>query len=348
MEGYHADDSIVDEPLGKESEEINMGKIYKNVTELVGKTPLIELVNYEKKHDLKATILGKLEYFNPTGSVKDRAVLGMIEAAEREGKLKPGDTIVETTSGNTGIALAAFCAAKGYKSIVYQEPGCTPERTQIMKAYGCDLRGLDEIPGIQEIMEQYGFDVVKIMAAVAEYAQKNGYFYMGQLVNEANPGAHYATTGPELVEDTDGKIDIAVMLAVTAGTLAGVGSYLQDYVPGVQIVGVQPTTEALSGPGATGNTIDGVVRFHKPEGCNHPFVVRRNFKYDEVIDVTGDESYATAREIAETEGILLGASAAAALTAAKQLAKRPENEGKNIVVVLADNGMKYLSTNMYK
>lgn len=325
-----------------------MGKIYKSITELVGKTPLIELVNFEKNNALKATILGKLEYFNPTGSVKDRAVLGMIEAAEKEGKIKPGDTIVETTSGNTGIALAAFCAAKGYKSIVYQEPGCTPERTQIMKAYGCDLRGLDEIPGIQEIMANYGFDVVKIMAAVAKYAEEHGYFYMGQLVNEANPEAHYATTGPELVEDTDGKIDIEVMLAGTAGTLAGVGSYLQDNIPGVKIVGVQPTPEALSGPGGNVNTIDGVVIFDKPDGCNHPFVVRRNFKYDEVINVTGDDSYAIAREIAETEGIFLGASAAAALTAAKQLALRPENEGKNIVVILADNGMKYLSTNMYK
>ncbi|MGN0389472.1 MAG: PLP-dependent cysteine synthase family protein [Wujia sp.] len=325
-----------------------MGKIYKSITELVGRTPLVELVNFERNNALKATILGKLEYFNPTGSVKDRAVLGMIEAAEKEGKIKPGDTIVETTSGNTGIALAAFCAAKGYKSIVYQEPGCTPERTQIMKAYGCDLRGLDEIPGIQEIMANYGFDVVKIMAAVAKYAEEHGYFYMGQLVNEANPGSHYATTGPELVEDTDGKIDIAVMLAGTAGTLAGVGSYLQDNIPGVKIVGVQPTPEALSGPGGNVNTIDGVVIFDKPDGCKHPFVVRRNFKYDEVINVTGDDSYAIAREVAETEGIFLGASAAAALTAAKQLALRPENEGKNIVVILADNGMKYLSTNMYK
>ena len=325
-----------------------MAHIYKSVTELVGKTPLIELVNFEKNNNLKATVLGKLEYFNPTGSVKDRAVLGMIEAAEKEGKLKPGDTIVETTSGNTGIALAAFCAARGYKCIVYQEPGCTPERTQIMKAYGCDLRGLDEVPGITEIMQQYGFDVVKIMASVAQFATEHGYFYMGQLVNEANPGAHYATTGPELVEDTDGKIDIAVMLAGTAGTLAGVGSYLQDNIPGVQIVGVQPTPDSLSGPGDTENTIDGVVRFHSDLGCKHPFVVRRNFKYDEVIEVTGSESYEVAREVASTEGIFLGASAAAALTAAKKLALRPENEGKNIVAILADNGMKYLSTNMYK
>ncbi len=325
-----------------------MANIYKSITELVGKTPLVELVNFEKQNDLKATILGKLEYFNPTGSVKDRAVLGMIEAAERDGLLKPGDTIVETTSGNTGIALAAFCAARGYKSIIYQEPGCTPERTQIMRAYGCDLRGLDEIPGIQEIMAQYGFDVVKIMTAVAKYAEEKGYFYMGQLVNEANPQAHYKTTGPELVADTDGKIDIAVMLAGTAGTLAGIGTYLQEHIEGVKIVGVQPTPDSLSGPGDNVDTIDGVVRFDTPEGCRHPFVIRRNFKYDEVIDITGADSYATAREVAQSDGILLGASAAAALTAAKQLALRPKNEGKTIVAILADNGMKYLSTNMYK
>lgn len=325
-----------------------MSKIYKSITELVGRTPLVELVNFEKNNNLNATILGKLEYFNPTGSVKDRAVLGMIEAAEKEGKLKPGDTIVETTSGNTGIALAAFCAAKGYKSIIYQEPGCTPERTQIMKAYGCDLRGLDEVPGIKEILANYGFDVVKIMASVGQYATENGYFYMGQLINEANPGAHYATTGPELVEDTDGKIDIAVMLAGTAGTLAGVGSYLQDNIEGVKIVGVQPTVDSLSGPGENVNTVDGVVRFDKDGVCNHPFVVRRGFKYDEIIEVTGTDSYATARELAESDGIFIGASAAAALTAAKELALRPENAGKNIVVIMADNGMKYLSTNMYK
>jgi cysteine synthase A len=320
-----------------------MSKVYHSITELVGKTPLVELVNYEKKYALKAALLGKLEYFNPTGSLKDRAVLGMIEAAEREGKLKPGDTIVETTSGNTGISLAAFCAAKGYKAIIYQEPGCTPERQQIMRAYGCDLRGVEEVPGIQEIIAKYGVDALKIMEAVGKYAEKNGYFYMGQLYNEANPEAHYATTGPELVEDTDGKLDIVVMLAGTAGTLTGVGSYLREHIHGVVIVGVEPTEDAVSGPPENVDTVDGVVRFE----CDHPFMDRRNFQCDEVIEVTGEESFAAARELAETDGIFLGASAGAALAAAKQLALRPENEGKNIAVVMADNGMKYLSTNMY-
>lgn len=325
-----------------------MSNIHKSITELVGKTPLVELVNFEKNNNLEATILGKLEYFNPTGSVKDRAVLNMLEEAEKSGALKPGGTVVETTSGNTGIALAAFCAAKGYKCIVYQEPGCTPERDQIMKAYGCDLRTLDEVPGIQEILANYGFDVVRIMKSVGEYAAQNGYFYLGQLFNEANPQAHYTTTGPELVADTEGKIDIAVMLAGTAGTLAGVGSYLQNNIPGVQVVGVQPTEESLYSPTEERNTIDGVVRFDNSGACKHPFVVRRNFKYDEVIEVTGTESYEVAREVAKSDGIFLGASAAAALTAAKKLALRPENKGKNIVAILADNGMKYLSTNMYK
>lgn len=325
-----------------------MSKIYKSITELVGHTPLIELVNFEKNNDLKANILGKLEYFNPTGSVKDRAVLGMIEAAEAEGKLKPGGTVVETTSGNTGIAIAAFCASKGYKSIIFMEDGCTPERVQIMKAYGATVKDVHDIPGADEILAAYGFEPVRLMKATEAYANEHGYYFMGQLFNEANPQAHYATTGPELVKDTDGKIDIAVMLAGTAGTLAGVGTYLQDHIPGIKIVGVQPTADSLYVPDEDRDTIDGVVVFDKDGQCNHPFVLRRNFKYDEVIEVSGKDSYAVAREVAESDGIFLGASAAAALTAAKQLALRPENEGKNIVVILADNGMKYLSTKMYK
>lgn len=324
-----------------------MSNIYTSITQLVGHTPLIELVNFEKNNNLKAKVLGKLEYFNPTGSVKDRAVLGMVEQAEKEGKIKPGGTIIETTSGNTGIALAAFCATKGYHAIIYMEPGCTPERVQIMKAYGAEVRDITLIKGFTDIIKNYGFDVRKIMAAVAEEAEENGYYYLGQLFNEANPESHYKTTGPELVADTDGKIDIAVMLAGTAGTLAGVGSYLQDNVPGVKIVGVQPTKDSLYVPGEDRDTIDGVVVLHKENGCSHPFVVKRNFKYDEIIEVTGTDSYATAREIAESDGILLGASAAAALTAARELALRPENEGKNIVAILADNGMKYLSTRMF-
>lgn len=325
-----------------------MANIHKSITELVGHTPLLELVGFEKKHNLKANVLGKLEYFNPSGSVKDRAALSMLQAAEESGELKPGQTVIETTSGNTGIALAAFCAATGHPLIIYMEPGCTPERIQIMKAYSTDVQQVTDIPGADEILKEYGFNPVKLMEAVAKFAKEQDYYYVAQLFNENNPLAHYKTTGPELVEDTDGKIDIAVMLAGTAGTLAGVGSYLQDNVPGVKIVGVQPTPDSLSFVPDAKATIDGVVIFDKPEGCTHPFVVRRNFKYDEVINVNGEDAYATAREVASLDGVFLGASAAAALTAAKELALREENAGKNIVVILADNGMKYLSTNMYK
>ncbi|MDO5154879.1 MAG: cysteine synthase family protein [Eubacteriales bacterium] len=325
-----------------------MANIHRSITELVGHTPLLELVNFEEKNHLRAKVLGKLEYFNPSGSIKDRAALSMLQAAEESGELKPGQTVIETTSGNTGIALAAFCAATGHPLIIYMEPGCTPERIQIMKAYGTDVKEYDDIPGAKEVVAEFGFNPVKIMECVTKHAKEKDYYYVQQLFNENNPLAHYKTTGPELVEDTDGKIDIAVMLAGTAGTLAGVGSYLQDHVPGVKIVGVQPTPDSLSFVPDAKATIDGVVIFDKPEGCTHPFVVRRNFKYDEVINVKGEDAYATAREVATTDGVFLGASAAAALTAAKELALRPENEGKNIVVILADNGMKYLSTNMYK
>ena len=325
-----------------------MANIYTSITQLVGHTPLIELVNFEKKNDLKAKVLGKLEYFNPTGSVKDRAALEMLEEAERSGALKPGQTVVETTSGNTGIALAAFCAAKGHPCIIYMEQGCTPERIQIMKAYGAQVLECDEIPGAKEVFEEFGFNPVKLMELVSKDCQKKGYYYVQQLFNEGNPVSHYKTTGPELVEDTDGNIDILVALAGTAGTITGVGTYLREHVEGVKIVGVQPTPDSLSFVENAKATIDGVVIFDTPEKpCQHPFVVRRNFTFDEIMNVKGEDAYETAREVAAGDGIFLGASAAAALTAAKELAARPENEGKNIVVMLADNGMKYLSTNMY-
>lgn len=326
-----------------------MANIYTSITQLVGHTPLIELVNFEKKNDLKAKVLGKLEYFNPTGSVKDRAALEMLEAAEARGDLKPGQTVVETTSGNTGIALAAFCAAKGHPCIIYMEPGCTIERIQIMKAYGTQVLAYDDIPGAKEIIAEYGFDAVKLMAQVKKDCEEKGYYYVQQLMNEGNPESHYKTTGPELVEDTDGKIDILVALVGTAGTITGVGSYLKDHIDGVKIVGVQPTPDSLSFVKDAKATIDGVVIFDTPERpCQHPFVLRRQFTFDEIINVQGETAYETAREVAASDGIFLGASAAAALTVAKELASRPENEGKNIVVMLADNGMKYLSTNMYK
>lgn len=325
-----------------------MAKIYGSITELVGHTPLVELKNYEKNNNLMAKLIGKLEYLNPTGSVKDRAALNMIEKGEAEGKLKPGGTILESTSGNTGISLAAFAAAKGYHLHIFMEPGCTPERVQILKAYGATVQYYQDIPGFNEIMAKYGFDKERIIAAIEKFADDNGYYYTSQLTNDANWQAHIKSTGPEIVEDTDGDVDYAVMLAGTAGTLTGVGLYLQEHIKGIKIVGVQPNLESMYKPGEDRDTIDGVVHFDNNGQVGHPFILKNNFHYDEVIDVDGTETYATARELAESDGIFLGASAAAAVLAAKKIAERPENEGKKIVIILPDDGMKYLSTNMYK
>lgn len=325
-----------------------MAKIYGSITELVGHTPLVELKNYEKNNNLRAKLIGKLEYLNPTGSVKDRAALNMIEKGEAEGKLKPGGTILESTSGNTGISLAAFAAARGYHLHIFMEPGCTPERVQILKAYGATVQYYQDIPGFNEIMAKYGFDKERIIAAIEKFADDNGYYYTSQLTNDANWQAHIKSTGPEIVEDTDGDVDYAVMLAGTAGTLTGVGLYLQEHIKGIKIVGVQPNLESMYKPGEDRDTIDGVVHFDNNGQVGHPFILKNNFHYDEVIDVDGTETYATARELAESDGIFLGASAAAAVLAAKKIAERPENEGKKIVIILPDDGMKYLSTNMYK
>ena len=325
-----------------------MAKVYESISQLVGKTPLLEIKNYEKENNLEAKILVKLEYFNPNQSVKDRIALAMVEDAEKKGLLKPGYTIVETTSGNTGIGLAAIAAAKGYKLHIFMEPGCTPERTQILKAYGVTVQYYSDIPGFNEIMAQYGFDTGRIVAAIQKFADDNGYYYTSQLFNEANPEAHIKTTGPEIVEDTDGNVDYAVMLAGTAGTLTGVGEYLQEKIPGIKIIGAQPNLESMYQPGEDRNTIDGVVHFDNNGEARHPFIVGRKFHYDECIDVDGADAYATARELATSDGIFLGASAAAAVYAAKQVAQRPEAEGKRIVVILPDDGMKYLSTKMYQ
>ncbi|MGL6202148.1 MAG: PLP-dependent cysteine synthase family protein [Lachnospiraceae bacterium] len=326
-----------------------MSKIKKSITELVGNTPLVELSNYESKYNLKARLIGKLEYLNPTGSVKDRAALSMIEKGESEGKLKPGDTIVESTSGNTGISLVAFASAKGYRCHIFMEPGCTPERVQIMEAYGATVQYYKDIPGIQEVLQNYGFDTERIVALIQKYADEHGYYYTSQLYNEANPQAHMRTTGPEIVRDTEGKVDFAVMLAGTAGTLSGVGTYLQKNIPGVKIVAVQPTLDSLFSPQDPDRaTIDGVVNFDGPDRRAQPFITTNNLTYDECISVPGDSAYATARELAQSDGLFLGASAAAAVYAGRQLAERPENEGKNIVVILPDDGMKYLSSKMYR
>lgn len=327
-----------------------MGKIVTNIAELVGRTPLFEFVKYEEKNELKAKILGKLEYFNPSGSIKDRAALNMILAAEEEGLLKPGYTIVENTSGNTGIGLAAFAASRGYKLTVFLEPGQSEERQKMLSAYGADLRSMFDVPGVAEALSNGTFTTQFYQDAIQAYcdAQDTPHYFINQLANEANPGVHYATTGPEIWEDTEGKVDILVATSGTAGTITGLTKYFREKNPNVQIVAVQADVTSRPGGSENPQTIDGTAPFGDPgfpDAAKAPFIV--GFDYDEVIDIKGEDAYAVGRELAKSDGVFLGQSAAAALLAATIVAKRPENEGKNIIVPLADNGMKYLSTNMY-
>ena len=328
-----------------------MANIIKNIEELVGNTPLFEFVKYEEKYGLEAKILGKLEYFNPSGSVKDRAALNMIKAAERDGLLHPGDTIVENTSGNTGIGLAAFAASRGYHLTVFLEPNQSVERQAMLKAYGAKLYLMTELPEVAEALANGTFSTQFYQEALQRYcdAQPTHHYFINQLANEANPGAHYSTTGPEIWRDTDGKVDIVVATSGTAGTITGLAKFFREKNPDVKIVAVQAdvASRATAGPGAP--TIDGTAPFGDPgfpDAFKAPFIV--GFDYDECIDINGNDAYETGRELAGLDGVFLGQSAAAALTAAKQVALRPENKGKNIVVILADNGMKYLSTDMYK
>ncbi len=329
-----------------------MSKIVTNIAELVGNTPLMELVGYEKKHDLKAKVLGKLEYFNPSGSIKDRAALNMILAAEEKGLLKPGDTIVENTSGNTGIGLAAFSASRGYKLEVFMEPGQSIERQQILKAYGATVHIMTDLPEVAKALADGTFTVQFYQDALQRYcdAQPTHYYFINQLANEANPSAHYDHTGPEIWEATGGKVDYVVALAGTAGTITGLGRYFREKNPDVKIIAAQPSISSRPSPeNPHPATIDGVNPFNDPgfpDAAKAPFIV--DFKYDECFDINGEDAYATGRELAHTDGLFLGQSAAAALNAATIIARRPENAGKNIIVMMADNGMKYLSTDMYK
>lgn len=326
-----------------------MGKIYKSIAELVGNTPLVELTNYEKEHDLKANVYGKLEYFNPSGSIKDRAALNMILKAEREGKIKPGYTIVENTSGNTGIGLAAFAAARGYKLKIVLEPGQSIERQQIFKAYGVDVKLYTDFPEFNEAIANGTFNLEFFYDMLQRYADSQpNHFFINQLVNDANPDAHYSTTGPEIWEDTDGKVDILVGLCGTGGTIYGTGKYLKEKNPDLKIYVAQPSDDSFKSPAnPEANTIDGVVTFSRsPQNAVTEFV--KGISYEECFDVKADDAYATGRSLLKSDGIFLGQSAAAALNVATILAKREENAGKNIVVMMADNGFKYLSTNMYK
>ena len=315
-----------------------MAAIYKGTLGLIGNTPLVEPVNLEKELGLEATILVKLEYLNPAGSVKDRVAKAMIEDAEEKGLLKEGSVIIEPTSGNTGIGLASIAAAKGYRIILTMPETMSVERRNILKAYGA------------EIVLTEGAKGMKGAIAKADELAKEipNSFIPGQFVNPANPKMHRETTGPEIWEDTDGKVDILVATSGTAGTITGLTKYFREKNPDVKIVAVQADPTSRPGGSEDPQTIDGIAPFGDPgfpDAAKAPFIV--GFDYDEYIDVKGEDAYALGREIAQTDGVFLGQSAGAALHAATIVAQRPENAGKNIVVILADNGMKYLSTNMY-
>ena len=308
-----------------------MANIVKSADKLIGKTPLLELDNFAKAYDVPATILGKLEYLNPTGSVKDRAALYMINDAEKAGRLKPGGTIIEPTSGNTGIGIASVGAARGYKVIIVMPETMTKERRDMISAYGADIVLTDGKSGMSGA-------VAKAKAMVNEI---EGSIILSQFENPSNAQAHYETTGPEIWDDTDGKVDIFVAGVGTGGTITGVGQYLKSKNPGVKVVAVEPATSPVLSKGTAGA--------HKIQGIGAGFVpdVLDTKVYDEIITVENDDAFATGRLIGHKEGVLVGISSGAAVWAAIELAKRPENAGKNIVVLLPDTGDRYLSTPLF-
>lgn len=326
-----------------------MAKIYNSITELVGNTPLLEIKNYEKKHDLKAKILVKLEYYNPNQSVKDRIALSMIEDAEKNGSLKPGYTIVETTSGNTGIGLAAIAATKGYKFRVYIQDQVSKERYQVIRAFGGEAIKMSDEPTVARVLEETDGDFVAAIKALKEEVipKEKDIFFVDQTANPANPAIHEATTGQEIWEDTDGNVDIFVANVGTGGTVTGAGKYLKSKNPGIKIVAIQPGVNSLPSPeNPQPEEITGVHPFEGVPAERVPQNMDLKI-YDEKFEVETVQAYKAAREIAKTDGILIGTSSGAAIYAATELAKRPENRGKTIVAVLPDTGLRYLSTNLF-
>lgn len=311
--------------------EITMANIYKSADELIGKTPLLELKHIEKEYGLKATLLAKLEYFNPAGSVKDRIAKAMIEDAEKSGKLKAGATIVEPTSGNTGIGIAAVGTAKGYKVILTMPDTMSIERRRLIKAYGADI-----------VLSEGAKGMTGAIAKAEELAAAiDGAIILGQFVNPANPKAHYETTGPEIYEDTDGKVDFLVAGVGTGGTLSGTGKYLKEKIAGVKVIAVEPETSPVLSKGVAGP--------HKIQGIGAGFVPATldASVYDEVIAVANEDAFIYGKQIGKLEGVLVGISSGAALKAAIDVAKRKENEGKTIVVIFPDSGDRYLSTPLF-
>ncbi len=308
-----------------------MSKIYTSVDQLIGKTPLLELTHLEQAEGLQARVLGKLEYLNPAGSVKDRVAKAMIDDAEQRGALKPGSVIIEPTSGNTGIGLASVAAARGYRIIIVMPETMSVERRQLMKAYGAELVLTEGAKGMKGA-------IAKAEELAREIPDS---FVPGQFVNPANPAAHVASTGPEIWEDTDGKVDIFVAGVGTGGTVTGVGEYLKSRNPNVKVVAVEPAASPVLSKGVAGA--------HKIQGIGAGFVpdVLDTKIYDEIIPVENDDAFATGKLVGKKEGVLVGISSGAALWAAIQLAKRPENKGKTIVALLPDTGDRYLSTPLF-
>ena len=308
-----------------------MSRIYPSADQLIGHTPLLELTHLEKKYGLKARLLGKLEYLNPAGSVKDRIARAMIDDAEAKGLLKPGSVIIEPTSGNTGIGLASVAAARGYRVIIVMPETMSVERRQLMKAYGAEL-----------VLTEGSKGMSGAIAKAEELAREiPGGFVPGQFVNAANPKAHFETTGPEIYEDTDGKVDYFVAGVGTGGTITGVGPYLKSRNPEVKVVAVEPKSSAVLSTGVAGA--------HKIQGIGAGFVpqVLDTRVYDEIIPVENDDAFALGKEMGRSEGVLVGISSGAALWAAIEIAKRPGSEGKTIVVLLPDTGDRYLSTPLF-
>jgi cysteine synthase A len=310
---------------------MNMENIKKSASELIGHTPLVELSNYGKRHHVAAAIIGKLEYFNPAGSVKDRAALYMIQAGEKSGALKPGATIIEPTSGNTGIGIASIAAMRGYKAILTMPETMSVERRNLLKAYGAEIVLTEGAKGMSGA-------IAKAKELQDEIA---GSVILGQFDNPSNSRAHYETTGPEIWEDTDGKIDVFIAGVGTGGTITGAGEYLKSKNPDIKVIAVEPAASPVLSGGKPGP--------HGIQGIGAGFVpsILNTDVYDEIIPVENGDAYETGKELAQTEGILVGISSSAAVWAAREVAKRPEYAGKRIVVVLPDTGDRYLSTPLF-
>lgn len=312
--------------------ESDMGNVKTTITDLIGRTPILQIRRFQEKNELKANLFAKLEYFNPAGSVKDRIALAMITDAEQKGLLQPGATIIEPTSGNTGIGIASVAAAKGYKAILTMPETMSVERRKLLQAYGAELVLTDGAKGMNGAIKK----------AEELQASTPNSIILSQFSNPANPAAHKATTGPEIWEDLDGKVDILIAGVGTGGTLTGVGSYLKEKNPAVKVVAVEPQGSPVLSKGTAGP--------HKIQGIGAGFVpdVLDTELYDEVIAVSNEDAFATGKDLARTEGFLAGISSGAALWAAKELASRPENEGKNLVIILPDTGDRYLSTPLFQ